>query len=207
MVRSRLALRRVPIADDDATKPHLALEVLVEYVVVRARVRRLALAFAAGALDQVVGTHHTRHTCFHRRFEWRVIDLEKGPLIDLFEDRVARSLDRVRHEMLRRLQWGVRNLPVRLHHGFHHLCAEIRILARHVLAEPPVPGESGEVDARAELAAARHAELLGNLQGPQLHDVEVPSGRHSHRARPTRRVALVPLVALRPVAPVAEAAH
>mmetsp|Transcript_7637 Transcript_7637/g.21386 ORF Transcript_7637/g.21386 Transcript_7637/m.21386 type:complete len:232 (-) Transcript_7637:407-1102(-) len=76
-----LALRRVPVADDDPPEAHDLLQVLVEDVVVGARVRGTRRAEAAGALHQVVRAHHGRDARIHRCLEWRIVHLKKRPLI------------------------------------------------------------------------------------------------------------------------------
>mmetsp|Transcript_30849 Transcript_30849/g.77966 ORF Transcript_30849/g.77966 Transcript_30849/m.77966 type:complete len:349 (+) Transcript_30849:270-1316(+) len=174
--RGVLALGGVPVAHDHAFEAHDRLEVSVEDIAVGTGVGCNPRALARRALHQVVGAHDRGDAGVDGRLERGVVDLEECALVHLLHDVVTIFLDGVRDEVLGGLQRRMWNPSVCRDHGTHHLGAKVRILAAHVLAQPPVPREARQVDARPELPAARDSELLGHLLRPELHQLYVPSG-------------------------------
>mmetsp|Transcript_62869 Transcript_62869/g.205229 ORF Transcript_62869/g.205229 Transcript_62869/m.205229 type:complete len:701 (-) Transcript_62869:346-2448(-) len=164
-----LAVRCVPVGHHYAFETHSLFQVLVEDVIVGAGVGAASAAETRGALDQVVGAHHRRDAGVDGRLEGRVVDLKESALVDDFGHAVAVRLDRVGDPVLDDLHRRPVDLTEGLDLRLDHLCAKIRVLPTHVLAQTAVPRVASDVDAWAKLSTVGLAKLAGHLHGPTGH--------------------------------------
>mmetsp|Transcript_81193 Transcript_81193/g.263156 ORF Transcript_81193/g.263156 Transcript_81193/m.263156 type:complete len:630 (-) Transcript_81193:172-2061(-) len=198
LVRARSG---APIAHHLALEAHFRFQVLVEDVVIRARVGPPCVTNSRSAMNQVVRAHDRRYAAVDCRLEGRVVHLEQCPLIDNLGHATAVLLDGVWDPMLDDLHGRMWDLASCGQMSLDHLGTQERIFAAHVFPQTSVPSIPCHVDARPELATVRLAELRGQLGAPAGHELDVPGRGRIQGARPAGRKALVPLVELPRIAP------
>ena len=175
-----------PVGDDAAREAPLALEHLVEQVVVVAGVL---------AAELVVGAHHReRPALAHSRLERRQVDLPQRPLVHLHVDRAAVLLLVVDGEVL---DAGDRLLGLHALHVAHgHAAGEPRVLAEVVVVAAAqrrsLDVERGAEDhvlaARAGLVPDHAAVGVGQLGVPGRGEGHADGHRGREVARPAGRL-------------------
>ncbi len=175
-----------PVGDDAAREAPLALEHLVEQVVVVAHVL---------AADLVVGAHNGERPAFaHSRLERRQVDLPERPLVHLHVDRAAVPLLVVGGVVL---EAGDRLLGLHALHVAHGDAAgEPRVFAEVVVVAAaqrrPLDVQRGAEDhvlaARAGLVPDRAAVGLGQLGVPGRREGDADRHRGREVARPAGRL-------------------